>query len=169
MPAKFMPQEEIPIMPATPDKGSSDPVEEIKRFIGEIPQEEPRGLLASPPTKEELDRKVRYERMGYLLRIVQLRLSTMGYLGSANDYITQIGKEDATISRAFNVVIAAEALQDIVDIHSDLGLLRSEARKLYKDAGTDLAPDALSQTLSALATMVQSSVAKSELAKPKES
>lgn len=146
----------------------TEPVEAIKKFIDELPKSIPRGLLSPEPTKEETATAARYTRMESLLKITQLRLSTLSYLGAADNFIKFIGKDDQSIARAFQVVIAAEAVQDIVNIHSDLEIMRLEARKLYTDAGLQLPVDALAGTLDALAKLVKASIDKSTLAKPDE-
>ncbi len=144
----------------------TEPTEAIKNFIDQMPKPTPRGLLSPEPTKEEVATAARYARMESLLKMAQLRLSTLSYLGAANGYIALIAEEDKTIARAFQVVIAAEAVQDIVNIHSDLEIMRTEARKLYTDADIQLPVDALTGTLDALAKLVKASVDKSTLAKP---
>lgn len=168
MPTKYTSQEEGGLNMSNVQEKDTDPVEQIKKFIADLPKEETRGLLSPEINKDELTRRARYERMAALLKVAQLRLSTLSYLGSANSYIAQIGDEDKSIARAFQVVIAAEAVQDIVNVHSDLEILRVEARKLYTEAGITLPADALSGTLDALANLVKASVNKSTLAKPLE-
>lgn len=156
------------VKPMTEKVVGTNPVEAIEDFIKGLPKSSPRGLLSPEATKEEIATAGRYARMETLLRVAQLRLSTLSYLGAANEYIELIGEEDKTIARAFQVVIAAEAMQDIVNIHSDLEIMRVEARKLYTDAGLQLPVDALTGTLDALAKLVKASVDKSTLAKPVE-
>jgi hypothetical protein len=147
---------------------SPDAVEEIKRFIDETPKDIERGLLSPPATKTELDTQARKERMTTLLKIAQLRLATISYLGAANPYIDTINQADATIARSLQVVIATQAVQDIVNIHNDLELIRTEARKLYKDAGIELAPDSLSTTLESLAKLVKTAMDNSQLSQKKQ-
>jgi len=157
-------EEEMPEQKFSAEKPAGA-VEEIRKFIDEIPKDGTRGLLAPELTKEEKDLKARYERMTTLLRVCQLKLSTLSVFGAANEYIEQVSGSDESISRAIKVVIATQAVRDILNVHDDLEILRMEARRLYRDVGIDLQPDKLNTTLDALAELVRKGVAKTDLAK----
>lgn len=145
---------------------SINPVEQIREFLANLPQEPQRGLLSPEPTKEEIAARNRSERLRTLLQMVQLRLSTMSYLGSANEYLATIAEADETISRAFKVSIAALAINDVLGVHQDLELGRQEARKAYKEAGIEFPVDMLTATLDGLMKLIQAGITKSTLAKP---
>jgi hypothetical protein len=143
-------------------------VEEIRKFLDELPKDAARGLLTPELTPDEQKSKARYERMTILLKICQLKLSTLSYFGAANEYIDAISEADESVSRALKVVIATQALRDIMNVNGDLELMHLEARQLYKEVGIDLPADKLSTTLDALADLVHKGIGKTDLAKPKE-